>query len=527
MRKEYDFFRPELKRTAAAVWLWKLVPIPVGLLTAQLMAQVVDAATCGNTRTVLSVGGILAGVMLAAKLLLTLGNIGLERAKSRSLHRCSMKLYRQFLSNPLHALYDSEHGTSMEKLHDDFKTVTGYRINRLPGFWIGILTAVAYAGYLGLHSLLVAGILLGISLLQILPPVIVKKYMQVNYENCRQIEAKLTNWTVSAYRGFAAIRLYGLKQWWLAKFSAYHKEYLRIGNLSTLTGTAESSMYEFVDAVLKYGTYAVLGLLILSGKTTLDVGVQAIALSAGLFEAVKSVFSAIPEFGIANVAAQRLSDWFEPVRAEAVLQDSSVQMKHVSCVLYGKAVFQNANASFDAEKLCVIKGRNGAGKSTLFHLITGLIPCSGGQMTVGGAESGQLRPESFPWELFYLPQEDAQFSCTPRELYDMVDAERLPEFLILAEKFGLSAEQLEHTKIRELSGGERKKVYLVLALGVNPKFLLLDEPTNSLDEQGKQVLKQLLENRGALIITHDPVFDDAAQMIYAVAEGGITVEKAG
>ena len=105
------------------------------------MAFGADPGTCG---------------LLTAKLLQILGNIGLEKEKSKALHRCRLKLYRQFLSNPLHMLYASDHGEAIEKIHHDFKTVTERSITLMPGFWVGIVTAASYFAYLAVRNPLVA-----------------------------------------------------------------------------------------------------------------------------------------------------------------------------------------------------------------------------------------------------------------------------------------------------------------------------------------------------------------------------------
>jgi len=89
--------------------------------------------------------------------------------------------------------------------------------------------------------------------------------------------------------------------------------------------------------------------------------------------------------------------------------------------------------------------------------------------------------------------------------------------------FGLTDKQLNEMKIRELSGGERKKVFLSIAFAINPPVLLLDEPTNSLDEGGKKILWSLLKERngGAVVISHENIFDELAEKIFVIEKGGI------
>ena len=110
---------------------------------------------------------------------------------------------------------------------------------------------------------------------------------------------------------------------------------------------------------------------------------------------------------------------------------------------------------------------------------------------------------------------------------EVLECNNIENIKKIAIELGLQEEILSETQISELSGGERKKVYLALGFGVNPKFMLLDEPTNSLDEKGKLVLKQLLKkySGGAMIITHEDYFDDITDFNYMLNNGGWICEK--
>ena len=79
------------------------------------------------------------------------------------------------------------------------------------------------------------------------------------------------------------------------------------------------------------------------------------------------------------------------------------------------------------------------------------------------------------------------------------------------------------SKINELSGGERKKVFLSLAFAVEPSVLMLDEPTNSLDEKGKKVLRDMLiyREKVTIVVTHDPFLDEIPNTEYLVENGNV------
>lgn len=506
----------------------KLLSIPCEIIISRSISRIVESSVDGKTNTVLMLCAFLLITVIMIRVAQMILTIFYEKVKSRALHKCKMNLYQRFLAGPLNLLYASEHGKTIEKLENDFYTVTEKWVSLYPDFWMGILTAVIYFMVLAFQNMVVAGVMLAFSLIQMIPPVVVKKYLMVNYEKCREIEGQLTDFTVEGYRGFATIKLYRLKDWWLDKMAEYHKKYLKIGNASIYTATAEGTMKKAVSLILEYGVYAVVGMLILIHVTTVETGIQAIALSGGFFAAVKTVFLLIPDFSVAKVAEARLAEWFVRTCPKIVaLKNEKISLANVTLAFHEKEILKNVNINFAADRICIIKGANGTGKSTILKLLVGLFPCDSGEVIVGAVNPLEFSEDVFPQKVFYLPQEDAVFDFTPYMLYQMVDEQAVPAAIHIAEEFHLSAEQINETDIRGLSGGERKKVFLSLAFALKPLLLLLDEPTNSLDEESKGKLAALLKKRkgGAIIITHDSVFDDIADCVYEMREGRVSVER--
>lgn len=526
--KRQDVMAAKLSRVSYVSWFLKLLVIPTGLISAKLMAEVAKQASAGKVQVVLLYGAGFLAVILGMKLFETAMSIRYQKSASKAAQSCKMDVYQQFLDSPLKALYATEHGEAIERLNDDFKTKTELWLNVRPEFGSGILTAIAYIIFLALQSPLAAAVLTGLSLLQIFPPLIVKKFMQVNYENCRDIEARITNFTMEGCRGFMTIKLYQLKEWWLGKLKAMHRQYAKIGSASIYTAQAEGAMETLMTNILQYGTYALMGLFVLLSLITLDVAIQAIALSSGLYAAVKTVFSVIPKFAVARVAEKRLAVWQQPkVAGTEMIPAEQVDIQDVSYGYGEKAILQKASASFPGGRIHVIKGENGIGKSTLFKLMVGELGLKKGNVSVGGVAAEKLSEKNFPEKILYIPQEDASFHLTGKEFYQMAMPNQWQRGMEAASAYGLSEKALCQTKIHELSGGERKKVFLALAMAIDPAVLLLDEPTNSLDEDSKRILHDYLEQRkgNTLIITHDATMEFAQEDSYRMMNGGIYSEK--
>ena len=517
----------ELKKAAVCRTLLGLAAIPVGLLTARVLAAAVTAAVAGDTAGVLRAAWRLPALLLGWKAAETLGTWALALYESRALHRCRLAVYEAWLSGPLARLYAQSSGEARERLHDDFRTVTDKTVKLLPQVLTGAVTAVVYFAYISRLSVPAALLLTALGLVQLLPPFIVKRFLEKNYEDTREIEADLTNLILEAYNGLSVIKLCGLEDWYEARLQKLHKAYLKIGNNGIFAATAQRSMRQFVTAALKFGAYALAGLFILHHLLPLDGGVQVVALSASFFAALKGAFGSVADFAVAKKAEGRLADWADTPGPDtgAGPQDGGLTLSNVTLLYEDKTVLDCFNAALPETGLYVLHGPNGSGKSSVLKLLTGLLLPDGGTVRAGGSNPAAFPEDTFPRRFFYLPQEDAVFDLTPAVLYGMAKGLDAAKAEAVARDLGLTDAQLSETDISSLSGGERKKVWLAMALASEAGYLLLDEPTNDLDAASRTRLCELLKNRPGLtvVVTHDPVFD-AAGRSFLVKKGGLVRE---
>ena len=168
------------------------------------------------------------------------------------------------------------------------------------------------------------------------------------------------------------------------------------------------------------------------------------------------------------------------------------------------------------EKVGII-GKNGTGKTTFLNLITGLEKQDRGKFEVG---------ETVVFG--YYKQEGLQFKDDDRVI-DIV--KNIAEVITLGDGKKFTASQflnhflfthkMQHSPVAKLSGGEKRRLYLLTVLMCNPNFLILDEPTNDLDIIALNVLEDYLKNfSGCLIIvSHDRYFMDKVVDHLFVFEG--------
>ncbi|MCR5723680.1 MAG: ATP-binding cassette domain-containing protein [Treponema sp.] len=166
-----------------------------------------------------------------------------------------------------------------------------------------------------------------------------------------------------------------------------------------------------------------------------------------------------------------------------------------------------------------IFGDNGSGKSTLLNIITGsLAPDSGtivkGENTVFGYY--QQNPVFKDLSLTVL-----DYIKEAAEVIPMNDGKTLSASQFLNE-FGFEG-KIQHSMLSTLSGGERKRVFLVRLLIANPNFLILDEPTNDFDIFTMNILEDfLMHYKGCLlIVSHDRYFmDKVADTLFVLEDDG-------
>lgn len=156
----------------------------------------------------------------------------------------------------------------------------------------------------------------------------------------------------------------------------------------------------------------------------------------------------------------------------------------------GRAVLKDVSLSFPAGRVVILVGPNGSGKSTLLRTALGLQPKTGGRVLLDGIPIEALTARQTALKAAYLPQSRAVPNITARR---MVLHGRFPHLSFprryRAEDYRAAeralawagAEDIADRPMQELSGGQRQKVYLAMALAQETETVFMDEPTTYLD----------------------------------------------
>ncbi|MCQ2285446.1 MAG: energy-dependent translational throttle protein EttA [Bacteroidales bacterium] len=187
------------------------------------------------------------------------------------------------------------------------------------------------------------------------------------------------------------------------------------------------------------------------------------------------------------------------------LGDNVIEATEVSKAFGDKLLYEHLNFNLPPNGIVGVIGPNGAGKTTLFRMIMGLEKPDSGTFKVGDTvvlgyvdqQHSQIDPEKTIWEIISGGDEQ------------MMLGGRLVNSRAYVSRFNFSGTD-QNKKAGVLSGGERNRLHLALALKSEANVLLLDEPTNDIDVNTLMALEEGLENFAgcAVVISHDRWFLD-------------------
>jgi len=191
---------------------------------------------------------------------------------------------------------------------------------------------------------------------------------------------------------------------------------------------------------------------------------------------------------------------------------------------YGdRTLIRDFTHTFGPEDRIGIIGSNGTGKSTLMNIITGRIEPDAGSVDIGSTV-----------HIGYFDQHSEDLVTGANAEQRVLDyLKEVAEYVQTGDGTRITASQMlerflfppnqQYLPLHKLSGGERRRLFLLKVLMEAPNVLILDEPTNDLDVQTLGVLEEYLEDFGGCVITvsHDRYFlDRTVETIFALEEGG-------
>ena len=201
------------------------------------------------------------------------------------------------------------------------------------------------------------------------------------------------------------------------------------------------------------------------------------------------------------------------------LGKQTIELVNVEKYFDGRSVLRPFSYQFLRDDRIGVVGRNGAGKSTLLNLIAGTLSPDSGEIQVGATvKIGYFSQEGRELDLMQRPYDYIhEIAATVHTKEGTFTATQM------LERFLFDGD-LQYSTIGALSGGERRRLYLLGVLMGAPNVLLLDEPTNDLDIETLTILEDYLTSFDGIVVavSHDRYFlDKVATQIFEVTDQGI------
>ncbi|MFZ1540369.1 MAG: ABC-F family ATP-binding cassette domain-containing protein [Enterococcus aquimarinus] len=232
----------------------------------------------------------------------------------------------------------------------------------------------------------------------------------------------------------------------------------------------------------------------------------------GRFEELKENLNQVKRTGYIeiDIASQRLGK-------------QVLEIKNGDFTIGQQAILTNFDLLIQANERLGITGENGAGKSTLLNILAQRLPLDHGTLIVGEtvrlAYYTQQNEEMNPETRMIAYLQEAAEAVSRKDGSQISVAELLERFLFPRHSHG--------TKIGKLSGGEKRRLYLLKLLVGQPNVLLLDEPTNDLDIDTLTILEDYLHSFPGAVITvsHDRYFLDKVAEKLLIFEGNAQIRS--
>lgn len=208
---------------------------------------------------------------------------------------------------------------------------------------------------------------------------------------------------------------------------------------------------------------------------------------------------------------QKLDKVAGPEDLKIDFKSNRLGTKILECVYLNKAfndksVIKDFTYTFSKGERAGIVGPNGVGKSTLLEILTGHQKPDSGKIIWGGT----IQTGYYSQKGMLLP-EDKRVIDVIRDIAEYIPLEKGAKITAsqILQRFLFEPAQ-QQVYVSQLSGGEKRRLYLLTILMANPNFLILDEPTNDLDIATLRILEDYLEQFPGclLIVTHDRYFMD-------------------
>lgn len=522
------------------------------LAFAYLVRYLINSASSGNTKMLLTFALVLLGVLFGKILLKVFENYYAEKTRAKMYTQLRSRTFSKILRSDYACLQQYHSGDLLNRLTGDVQEICADTVGLAPTLagmivqCIGAVAALATIDPIFTAIYVVCGgIFGGVTAL-------FRKGIKKRHKEVLESDGKVRAFVQEGLSSVMTVKAYGAEEQTAEKEKNLSTIYYQKRMKRNVFRSQMSIIFSFLSNFGLIFAVVWCSISILKGNSDYGSILSVILLLMQLQQPLTSFSSVLPAFYTRLASAERLAEIDQipleeeskkNVELQTIYQNmDSICMENVFFG-YGKnPVFTQANTKIEKGKIVCLTGASGSGKSTAFKLLLNVFQASEGAISLYGnfGDSTNLILTAKERGLFaYVPQGNFFFSGTIEENLrffleegSTVSEEKIAMALHVAcADFVYSLPDGLQTKLCEggegLSEGQLQRLNVARAILSERPILLLDEATSALDgETEKNLLENIrsLQDKTCLIVTHRPAALEIADHILSVENGQIIVK---
>ena len=179
-------------------------------------------------------------------------------------------VYKLLFKQELAKLLKMDPGKIHERLSKDLEKVMSFISDTLPAISTGIVAGTVYFFCITSFNKFLALIFLALSFAQLIPPYIIKRFLQQSYTKAAEVGEEWMNFVISGQNGLASIKVNGLKDWYSNKFNSINQKNVEVYSKNFIKVGQKEALNNSINALLTYGSYAIIGIFTLEKYISIE-----------------------------------------------------------------------------------------------------------------------------------------------------------------------------------------------------------------------------------------------------------------
>jgi len=543
------YLRPHRRVLGVSLFL-SLVSTTLGMIQPYFSKIVIDRVLLGGMSSLLApLLGLMIVLLIAGFAIRFANNYIYTRYSARFLFALREDLFGHLHRIPLRFFNQKKIGDIYSRISSDMAEVQGVVTDIFPQYLFNCLTfvlTIAVLLWLNWPMALLSLIILPVCLLLV---TIIRPKLLALSKSVTEANADIAHFLFESLNSTSLIRAYGAEPAESQKLNEQQNRLLRFLLRYQILGASSGSisiLFVTINTLIVFG-YG--GLLVLDGSITVG---SLVAFSIyqgrllGPLQGIMDGYLAIQKTKIALFRVREILDIPKSIIGSGSRTIESRQFAGEICfdgVRFGyepaTPLFENLSLTIPAGRVTALVGPSGVGKTTVCHLILRLIDPDAGRITLDGIDLKDLDMDWYRKQIALVSQDTVLFHTSIMENIRFASPGAGHDAVIAAARAACIDDFIKtlpdgyDTNVGDrglrLSGGQKQRISIARAILLDPKILILDEATAFIDtgveERLRQAIRQLMQNRVVLVVSHRRSTISGADQIISMDHGGRIIRR--